>query len=105
MIKKIGTTSPSQATTKTSGVDATKEVTSAKVGSVSNVRQTGAANKFRATTREITPELKKQLMQMIEDEAEKILAGDGISEKRKSKVKNALKMAIDAGNVEEDKKD
>jgi hypothetical protein len=103
MIKKVGSNPPSKVTeTKTTGIDAVK---SAKVGEVSNVNQANATSKFRASTREITPELKKQLFQMIEDEAEKILAGDGISEKRKSKVKSALRMAIDAGNVSDEEKD
>lgn len=98
MIKKTGSTPPS-------GIKSTEvnKVNTTKVGNVSNVSQTAGVNKFRSSTREITPELKKQLLQMIEDEAEKILSGDGISERRRSKVKNALKMAIDSGNVEEEK--
>ena len=97
MIKKVGSNAPTKIAT--TGVDSIK---GAKVEGVTDVNKSSATNKFKAITREITPDLKKQLLEMIEDEAEKILAGDGISEKRKSKVKNALKMALEAGNNPEE---
>lgn len=99
MVKKIDSSTP-RIPTGSSSVDSTKSVESVKVGTVSGVRETGNVNKFRSPTREITPDLKKQLFQMIEEEAEKILSGDGISEKRKARVKNALKMAVETGNIE-----
>ena len=105
MVKKIGGAPPSIPTTRTTSIDSTKAVSSAKVGNVSNLGEASRVNKFRSPTREITPELKKQLFQMIEDEAEKILTGDGISEKRKAKVKTALRMAIESGNEEKEKKE
>ena len=89
-------------TKKTSSVESSTEVSS--VNKASGVSKT-SKTEFRAPTREITPELKKQLFQILEDEADKLLSDEGISDKRKSRVKNALKMAIDAGNLEETKKD
>ena len=97
MIKKID---GSNKTKKTSSVESSTEVNS--VNKTSGVSKTNKTE-FRAPTREITPELKKQLFQILEDEADKLLSDEGISDKRKSRVKNALKMAIDAGNIEENK--
>ena len=95
MIKKID---GSKKTNKTSSVESSSEVSS--VGKTSGVDKT-QKSQFRSGTREITPELKEQLLQILETEAEKLLSDGEISNKRKSRVKNALKMAIDAGNVEE----
>ena len=97
MIKKID---GANKTKKTSSVESSTEVSS--VNKTSGVSKTNKTE-FRAPTREITPELKKQLFQILEDEADKLLSDEGISDKRKSRVKNALKMVIDVGNVEENK--
>ena len=99
MIKKVD---GSKKAKKTSSVESSSEVSSVK--KASGVSKT-EKSQFRAPTREITPELKEQLFQILEDEADKLLSDEGISNKRKSRVKNALKMAIEAGNVEEAKND
>lgn len=97
MIKKIDGSDKAK---KTSSVDSTKEVQATSVNKVSGVEK-AKKTKFRGPTREITPELKEQLFSILEEEADKVLSGEGISDKRKSRVKNALKMAIEAGNTED----
>jgi len=99
MVKKID---GSNKTKKSSSVESTNEVKSTKVNGVTGIGKT-EKSQFRGATREITPDLKKQLFEILENEADKLLGDEGISDKRKNRVKNALKMAIDAGNVEEDK--
>ena len=100
MIKKVTGTNQ---TKKTSSVESTNKVAATKVGAVSGVGKASEV-KFRSPTREITADMKKQLFQILEEEADKLLSDEGISEKRKARVKNALKMAIEAGNVDKEEK-
>ncbi|MCB0317882.1 MAG: hypothetical protein KDD56_03935 [Bdellovibrionales bacterium] len=90
---------------KTKGVKAADEVTDVKkveqtkkisgVGKVDSVR-------IRQATRMMTAAERENFFNMIEEEAEKLFAGTGMSEEKKSVIKDAVKMAVDASIVEDE---
>jgi hypothetical protein len=105
MVKKI----QGKKTARTSGttpVQATKTVESSKVGQVDQVKageSTERTGSVGNTATPITPELREQLFQMIDEEAEKMFGDDNeAAEKRKATVKGAVKMALQSGVLPED---
>ncbi len=110
MVKKIG--SDGKKIGRVKEADQTKEVkTTSAVTSVTKVKgaeavsSTGAVGAVRARrpTRTMTIEERSKLFQMIDEEADKLMNEGGIPESRREVVKNAVKIAIDAGLVEDEK--
>lgn len=98
--KKIGGV---QSTTSTSAVEGTEVV-----GGVAGVKATsgvggvegaGAVNR-RRPTRTMSLAEREQLFQMINEEADKLFGEGGMSPTQRNVVKNAVRMAVDAGLVE-----
>jgi hypothetical protein len=93
---------------RTSGatpVQPTKTVESSKVGGVDQVksaeRQTPSSS-VGSTGQRITPEMREKIMQLIDEEADKMFGGpNGLPEHKKETLKGAVKMAIQAGVLEE----
>jgi hypothetical protein len=96
--------------------DTAKEVAGAEavseVGEVAGIKATsavggtkaaGAAGRRRAT-RTMTLQEREHLLQMVQEEAEKMFANSALSAERKKTVADAVKMAIDAGLIQEDEK-
>ena len=94
--------------------DMTKEVAGAEsvseVGQVGGVKATAAVGGAkgagpvhkRRSTRQMTAEEREHLLQMVQEEADKMFGSSGMSAQRKKTVAEAVKMAIDAGLIEED---
>jgi len=100
--KKIGGV---QSTTTTTGVEGTEVV-----GGVAGVKATsgvgsvdgaGTVNR-RRPTRTMTLAEREQLFQMINEEAEKLFGEGEMSPAQRNVVKNAVRMAVDAGLVDAD---
>lgn len=66
-----------------------------RVGSVKGAEKAGGAGA-------ITPEERDRLLNMVEEEAEKLFENSSIPEERREIITKAVKMAIDAGIAEED---
>lgn len=102
MVKKI------QGGRRTSGptaIQSTKTVESAKVGRVDQVKAKDAATSAASpgsVGRKITPEMKEQLLQLIDEEADKMFGSDEAPASKKATLKGAVKMAIEAGLLPED---
>lgn len=105
MVKKIQGKKTGR-TSGTSPVQATKTVESSKVGQVDQVKggeATDRAGSVGTAGTEITPELREQLFQMIDEEADKLFGDDNeAAEKRKKTVKGAVKMALESGVLPEE---
>lgn len=106
MVKKVGGTSRSSGTSGALPVQATKTVESAKVGSVEQVRgaerKEGVKSAAGSSIRALTPEQQEQIFQLIDEEADKMFADSGVPAKKKEKVKDAVKMAIEAGIIRDE---
>ena len=102
MVRKVSGDRPSQGT---SSVQATRTVESAKVGGVEQVkaaeRQSGLGA-IRRSTRQLSPEQQRELLAMIDEEAEKMFTEQGLPEGKKETVKGAVRMAIEASMIEND---
>ena len=90
---------------KTKGVKATEEVS--EVGKVEKASSVGGVGKVgevrgRQATRMMSASERDAFFQMIEEEAEKMFQGTGMSEEKKAVIKDAVKMAVDASIIEED---
>lgn len=106
MVKKIGGKPPA-GTPQSAPIQSAKTVTGAKVGSVGEVTGTGAQQGIAGTqgrAGRITPEQRQQIYQLIEEEAEKLFAGDAIPETKKESIKGAVRMVIEGGIIEEEDK-
>ena len=107
MTKKIGDK-------KIDGVTSTRQAESVKealaVSEVQNVKATSGVGTVKSTgsvrsrqsTRVMSLEEREQLFKMIGEEADTLFKGSGMSEQRKQMVQNAVKMAVDAGLLEEE---
>jgi len=101
MVKKITGKPGSGKTNKTTSVESTKTVGSSKVGNVSNVKGSEKSTATNAVSADITPEMKDEIFQLIDEVAENMFQGsDGSSQKRRATIKDAVKMAIEAGIIE-----
>lgn len=107
MVKKIGDK-------KLDKVKGTKDTESVKgsgsvsgvenvkgAGGVGGVGKVGAVGKRRAT-KVMTLAEREELFKMINEEAEKLFGGGDIPEAQKEVVKNAVKMAVEAGLLDKD---
>jgi hypothetical protein len=100
--KKIGGIHSATETTAVEGTDIVGGVGGVKATSgVGGVGGIGAVNK-RRSTRTMTLAEREQLFQMINEEADKLFGEGGMSPAQQSVVKNAVRMAVDAGLVDED---
>jgi hypothetical protein len=105
MVKKVGGTSRSSGTSGAAPIQATKTVESAKVGSVEQVRGAERKEGVKSTgssIRALTPEQQEQIFQLIDEEADKMFADSGVPAKKKEQVKDAVKMAIEAGIIRDE---
>ncbi len=101
MVKKITGNSGASGTTR---VQSTKTVESSKVGTVGQVapaEKQRRASSIAAVTTSLSARQREQLLQMVDEEAEKIFGADSLPESKKESVKGAVKMAIAASTVEE----
>lgn len=104
MVKKIGGDKPTHAITPS--VQATRTVEGTKIGAVEQVKaldRQGAVTGVRRSTRQLTPEQQQELLAMIDEEADKMFSEQGLPESKKETVKGAVKMAIEASMIEEEK--
>jgi len=100
--KKIGGVHGATETSAVEGTEVVGNVSGVKATTgVGGVGSAGAINKRRAT-RTMTLAEREQLFQMINEEAEKLFGEGGMSPAQKNVVKNAVRMAVDAGIVAED---
>lgn len=106
MVKKISGTTPSRATTATTGVKASQEVQTAKqvggvdqVGSVKGRQQLGQT---RGATRPMTAEERELLLKLVDEEADRLFAHTDLSETRKRTITQSIKMTLAAGSAEGD---
>jgi hypothetical protein len=105
MVKKISGRPSAGKTSSTTPVQSTKTVGSAKVGTVGGVKNAEGAKGTQSTDgvgRELTPQMRDEIFQLIDEVADNMFnESKGFSEKKKKTLKDAVKMAIDAGMVEE----
>lgn len=100
--KKIGRVQSTQETAdveKTGGVGGVSGV--APTSSVGGVSGTGAVGKRRGT-RVMSMAERQQLLDMIDEEADKLFAEGSPFAKKKEMLKNAVKMVVDSGIIDED---
>lgn len=110
MVKKIGSGGKKIGKVKETETAAEVQTTGA-VGSVTKVKSTqaigGASSvggiRSRRPTRTMTAEERSKLFQIIDEEADKLIAEGGIPEAQREVVRSAVKIAIDSGLIEEDK--
>ena len=98
--KKVGgvrSTRETRAVKELESVDQIKGVNAA--GGVGSVQATRAA-RSRQATRTMSLEEREQLFKLINEEAEALFKGSGMSNQQKEMVQNAVKMAVDAGLLE-----
>ncbi|MCB0324285.1 MAG: hypothetical protein KDD69_11965 [Bdellovibrionales bacterium] len=101
MVKKV---TGSGRTSGTTPVQPTKTVESSKVGAVDQVKSAekkASAGAVSGGAHAITPEIREQLLQLIDEEADRMFGSDTLPERKKEAVKGAVKMAISAGVVDE----
>lgn len=107
MVKKISGRSKAGKTNSTTPVQSTKTVSSAKVGTVGGVKSAEGAKGTQSLDgvgRDLTPEMREEIFQLIDEVADSMFnKSKGFSEKKKKTLKDAVKMAIDAGILEENK--
>jgi hypothetical protein len=104
MVKKISGKKPSGKASGATPVQPTKTVSSAKVGAVGTVKgaeRAAPSKSLDAISAEITPQMKEEIFQLIDEVADNMFkTSKGYSEKKKETLKNAVKIAIEAGMVE-----
>ncbi|MBP9839023.1 MAG: hypothetical protein KBC84_09975 [Proteobacteria bacterium] len=106
MVKKIIGSRPASGATQASGIKETETVKSAKVDSVkqvSQVQQQSAIGKTKVGTRPLTPEERARLLQMVDEEADKLVSSGAIPESKKETITKSVKYTIAAGVLDEDK--
>lgn len=101
MVKKVGGTPPKSGI-RTEGIQSTKTVSSAKVDKVGSTQRSDGSQKVQSASRRITPETTQQLLQLIEEEADKLFSESGLPESKKETIKGAVRMAIAASLREDD---
>ena len=89
---------------KTKGVKGADEIGEVKkVEKAAGMGQVGKVGDVNTRgTRVMTPAERTAFFQLIEEEADKLFAGTGMSEEKKTVLKDAVKMAVDAGSIDED---
>lgn len=101
---KIGAVSRAGGSENVQSPDAVHSVGEVKATSgVGAVKSAGLSGK-RRSTRIMSAAEREQLFKLINEEADKLFEKSGISEEKRSVLKNAVKMAVDSGLLEEDKK-
>jgi len=100
--KKIGGIEGTKVTTAVEGTDVVGGVAGVKATTgVGGIQSAGAIGK-RRHTRSMTLAEREQLFQMINEEAEKLFGEGGMSDSQRTVVKNAVRMAVDAGLLDDD---
>lgn len=105
MVKKISGNTPTSSATAASGIKENQEVKAAKidsVGKIGAVEQQSASGQVRKQTRPLTAEEREHLMQMVDEEANKLFGSKKISESKKEAVTKSLKYTFAAGSLEEE---
>lgn len=95
MVKKV-TGKPPKPGIKTDSVQSTKTAGSAKVDKVGATTQNNPSSKVDAANRRITAEKHEELLQLIEEEAEKLFSDTGLPKEKKETIMGAVRMALEA---------
>jgi hypothetical protein len=101
MVKKVGPKSPVGPTS----VDAARSVEGAtvgEVGQVSGTKNASGVSRVRQATRRMTSEEREHLFRIVQEEASKMFGPNGFPESKRESVEGAVKMVIDAAQVEEE---
>ena len=106
MVKRVSGSIPTKPTGGASGVKSSQEVKGG--AAVDNVQKVGAVqsqsrvDKVRRQTRPMTDAERAHLMQLVDDEADKLFGEGKIPERKKESLTRGVKMTIAAGLVEID---
>jgi hypothetical protein len=108
MVKKISGSTPARPTGAAAGIKANKEVQAAQVDSVQKVggvQGQSRAEKIRRQTRPMTVEERTHLLQLVDEEAEKLFGDGKLPRSRKETLTRSVKLTIAAGiiDIDEDK--
>lgn len=101
MVKKIGPKSP----VGPKSVDATRAVEGATVGEVGEVgsaKNASGVARVRQATRRMTTEEREHLFRLVQEEASKMFGPNGFPESKRESVEGAVRMVIDAAQVDEE---
>ena len=101
MVKKIDSKRPGSVGGN-SPVEGGKAVGAAKVGEVSAVRGSTAAQGSQSVERRLTAKNRQQLMAIVEEESHRLVEEGQLPERKKRVVEGAVKMALDASIPETD---
>ena len=101
MVKKVGGPK-SPGTKETTSVQPTKSVGAGKVGNIKGAEGKTKASRVSNPTQFLSAADREKLFKMINEEADKMFGPDGLPESNREVVEEAVKMAIDAGIVEEE---
>ncbi|RMG44398.1 MAG: hypothetical protein D6719_01910 [Candidatus Dadabacteria bacterium] len=103
--KTVGGVTSTKGTRGVKGTEAVSEVERVKkTEEVGRVGKVGAAGK-RRPTRTMSSAEREELFRIINEEADKMFADSPIPPEEREAVKNAVKMAVDAGLIPEDESD
>lgn len=103
--KKIHGVKSTQETSGVKGAEVVGGVAGVKAATgVGGVKGAGAIRK-RQSTRTMTVEEREELFKMINEEAEAMFGRSGMPQAQRELVQNAVKMAVDAGLLDEDDED
>ena len=98
-ISGVSSTGRSREVERTESIGDVEKV--APTTGVKGVGKAGSVGK-RRSTRTMTYAEREELFNMIDQEADKLFKGGALSEERKKVVKEAVKMAVDAGIIDEE---
>ena len=101
MVKKVGGKPPKPGI-KTDSVQSAKTVGSNKVDKVRATKGKESSQKVEAASRRISSENHEQLLQLIEEEADKLFNETGLPAEKKETIKNAVKMALEASMAQDE---
>lgn len=105
MVKKID--SSRGASRPNAAAEVSRTSSSAEVDSVREVkgaRGTAAAGRVRRPTRPMTAAERSELLSIVRDEANKMFASQGLPEKNRGAIEQAVQMALNGGVIEEEEK-
>ncbi|MFN8391698.1 MAG: hypothetical protein U0136_15525 [Bdellovibrionota bacterium] len=109
MVKKISGSTPSRPTGAASGVKGKQEIQSAQIDSVKkvdSVQGQGRTEQVRRHTRPMTADERSHLIQLVDEEADKLFGAGKLPESKRETLTRGVKLTIAAGiiDIDEEKK-